>query len=307
VETRSSRPMGPGVILGFIGGLLVVIGSFLNWATLSLNITKFAQLLGVDPATLQSFVGSRSSFSVAGTKTNDGKIMLVVGVLCLVGAVLVIALQASKKAGYAIVLITGVIAAGIGVYEIISKNSQIDSALSTSAPALSQAGISADAIKSVLNLSWGIGLWICIGGGVLAAIGGLLGLMSRSEAAVGGATMGGATAVDSAMGSGFGAPAASTPPPATAPVPPPAAEPVTPPATEPVTPPATEPVTPPPATQPVTPPPATEPVTPPVAEPSAPPVSAPPLSQPGAPTETGQGDEGSDNGGTGSGVDRPAD
>jgi hypothetical protein len=204
METRSSRPMGPGVILGLLGGLALVIGSFLTWATVSLDIAKFAQLLGVDAAALQGAV-SGTSTSVTGTKV-DGKITLVLGVLVVVGVILVITLQASKKVGYAIVAIAGLIGAGICVYEIATKSNQIDNALSSAGPALAQVGITVDSLKSVVNVSWGIGLWICLAGGAVALIGGVIGLMSKSAPAMQSAPLGGATAMDSPVNTGFEAP-----------------------------------------------------------------------------------------------------
>lgn len=239
METDSSRPMGPGAILGIIGGAALVIGSFLTWVTVSLDIAKFAQILGVDASALQSATSS-TTFSAAGTH-GDGRITLVVGAIALLAAILVIA-GVAKKAGYAVVAVAGVIGAGICLIEIASKSSQIDDALSNAnaGPALAQAGISADSLKSVFNVSWGIGLWICLAGGAVALIGGVIGLMSKSAPATQAVPVGGATAMGGPIDTGFGA---STPPPPAAPVAPTAspATDVTPPTTPPTMPPAAPP------------------------------------------------------------------
>jgi len=211
METRSSRSMGPGVILGLIGGAALVIGSFLTWVTVSLDIAKFAQILGVDAGALQQATGA-TTFSAAGTH-GDGKITLIMGLLVIVGAVLVIA-KTARKAGYAVVAIAGVLGAAICLYEIASKSSQINDALSKAGPALAAAGISTDTLKTIFNVSWGIGLWICLAGGVVALIGGVIGLLSKSEPAMQSAPMGQATAMASPVNSGFGAPPAPAAPPA---------------------------------------------------------------------------------------------
>jgi hypothetical protein len=218
VETRSSRPMGPGVILGAIGGLALIIGAFLNWATVSLDLAKFAQVLHVPEAQLEAAVGSQASVTIAGIKANAGKVVLGAGVLVLLGVVLAVMLESSKKAGYAIVTVFGFIGAGFGLYQIASKTSQINSALADTAPELQKLGISADVFKSLFSVSWGIGLWVCIAGGLLALLGGLIGLLSKSAPATGtvpATGVGGATVVPGAMATGFDAP---TPPPVPPPV-----------------------------------------------------------------------------------------
>ena len=242
MQTRTSRPMGPGAILGIIGGAALVIGSFLTWVTVSLDIAKFAQILGVDASALQSATGS-TTFSAAGTH-GDGKITLVVGLIAVVGAILVL-VGAARKAGYAVVAVAGVIGAGICVFEIASKSSQINDALSNAGPALAAAGISADTLKSVFNVSWGIGLWICLAGGVVALIGGIIGLMSKGGPETQSAPMAAGPVMGSPVDSGFDAPTppVAPPPPTVPPVAPPSTD-VTPPTI--TTPPPTEP-TPPPA------------------------------------------------------------
>lgn len=218
METRSSRSMGPGVILGAIGGLALIIGTFLNWATVSLDLAKFAQVLHVPEAQLEAAVGSGATVTIAGIKANAGKVVLGTGVLVLLGVVLAVTLQASKKAGYAIVTVFGFIGAGFGLYQIASKSSQINSALADTAPELQKLGISTDVFKSLFSVSWGIGLWVCIGGGLLALVGGLIGLLSKSApttSTVPAAGVGGATVVPGAMATGFDAP---TPPPVPPPV-----------------------------------------------------------------------------------------
>lgn len=229
MEARASRPMGLGVILGLIGGAALVIGSFLTWVTVSLDIQKFAQILGVDPSALAAATGS-TTFSAAGTH-GDGKITLVMGLLVIVGAILVIA-KTAKKAGYAVVAIAGVIGTAICVYEIASKSSQINDALSNAGPALAAAGITTDTLKTIFNVSWGIGLWVCLAGGVVALVGGVIGLMSKSEpdlsaTPMAGTAMAGGTAMGSPVNSGFDAPAApaAPAPPVTDVAPPPEATP----------------------------------------------------------------------------------
>ena len=214
MESTGSKPSAVPQILGGIGALLLIVGSFLTWVTVSINIDKFAELLGIDPG-LISGSGIDTTTTVAGTK-GDGKFTLSLGVIALIGVVLLVAVATAKKAGGVILLLAGIVGALLCVWEVTTKDAQINDALNQSGDVLSQLGVTADAFKEVFTVAWGIGLWTCLAGGVLAAIGGIMALMSKSSAAP---AMAGGTAAP--MGTGF-----DTPP--TAPAAPMTPEPMTP-------------------------------------------------------------------------------
>jgi hypothetical protein len=76
METRSSPSLGAGSILGLADGALLIIGTFLTWATVSLNVGNFSRALGADvsqlPASLRALLDQRQSF--AGTSASPGRI-----------------------------------------------------------------------------------------------------------------------------------------------------------------------------------------------------------------------------------------
>ena len=69
------------MIIGIVGGVALAIGSFLNWATVSVNFDKIATALGIDPAQIPAGVRAQGTVSVTGWKSGDGKWTLVAGVV----------------------------------------------------------------------------------------------------------------------------------------------------------------------------------------------------------------------------------
>jgi hypothetical protein len=169
------------VILGIIGGALLAIGSFLTWVTVTVNVNAFAGLLGVDPSLLTG-AGVPSSASNAGIKTSDGKITLVAGIVVLVVAgMLAMGKRASKAAGTAM-LIAGGVGTAATVLNLATKDSQIDSELDKLGPQLTTLGITKDALKSIFEQKWGIGIYVCLLGGVVALVAGIMALRTPAEA-----------------------------------------------------------------------------------------------------------------------------
>ncbi|MEO8476985.1 MAG: hypothetical protein ABI572_08040 [Actinomycetota bacterium] len=191
-------------IAGGIGAALLIIGSFLTWVTVSINIDKFAELLGIDPG-LISGSGIDTTTTVSGT-SGDGKFTLFFGVIALVGVILIAAVLTARKAGGVMLLLAGVAGALLCIWEVTTKDAQINDALNQSGDTLSQLGVTADAFKAVFSVAWGIGLWTCLVGGVLATIGGIMALMSSSSATP--AMTGG---MSPPMGTGFAPPAPAAP------------------------------------------------------------------------------------------------
>jgi hypothetical protein len=209
VESRSKSPAG---IVAVVGGLLLVIGSVLPWAKVSFDVDAFASLLKVDPSVIQDAALSQS---IGGP---DGTLTLIAGILVLVCAAIFLAKRANTALGV-LILLGGLAGAGIALYDIMSKDRQLDDALAEAGPTLQSAGVSLDAFKQVFDVSFSIGIYVCVVGGILALIGGVMALRIRSEPPAAAADPG------STIGSGFAAPT-STP---TAPAPPASPIPSTPP------------------------------------------------------------------------------
>ena len=260
-ETQTSKPSA-GAIVAIVGGIMLAIGSFLTWATVSVDTTallnKLADTLGVSADQLQGVPTDSFSQSVSGWDGSDGKITLVVAIIIIIAAILMFAMPRIRKAMGVIVILAGLVGGGVAVYDATRVKDVANDAESAAASAvgsgLDQAGLSADDIfDGVFDVTPGIGLWVCIAGGVVALVGGVLALRERPGAST--AAMAATTATTSttaapaAAGTGFDAPPAPASTAVTEPAPtaePPPA-PVAPPApTPPETPPATPAPAPPP-------------------------------------------------------------
>jgi hypothetical protein len=99
-----------------------------------------------------------------------------------------------------LVILAGIVGGGIGLYDALTaKDSVLDAAAEELAPAF---GVSAQQVRTVLDqaidagqlsVSISIGLYVVIGGGVVALVGGILGLRGSGERAVPGQTAAPAT------------------------------------------------------------------------------------------------------------------
>ncbi len=260
VQPRTaSTPM----ILGVIGGFVLAIGSFLNWATVSVDFDKIASALGIDPGQIPASVRAQSTVSVTGWKGGDGKWTFAAGVVVLVFAALLMTARNARLFSI-LMIVGGAVGAGIALYDAtIQKNN----ALNDAGNALAGSGLPGQ-VSDFLSLTLGIGIWLCIIGGVVAIIGGIMALIggSASMPAMDGGS-GGAPMPPADGGFGTSSVAGSMAPPPPAPMTEPAA-------------PTTEPAAP-----------MAEPAAP-VSEPPAP-MTEPAPDSPDAPAEGGGTGEGS--------------
>jgi hypothetical protein len=178
-DTGKASSVGP--VAAAVGGLLVVVGSFLTWATLTIDATSFG--------------GQKESQSVQGFDASDGKISLAIGVILIVaGLVAMRSKAAGGRRGMGILAIVGGLAAiGLGIFEVMDIKNDLDALVS---------GLGLP--DGVASHSIGIGLWIIIAGGLIGLVGGVLSMTS-------------AKAMPAAAGTGFTpappAPGAMTPAP----------------------------------------------------------------------------------------------
>jgi len=222
-DTQTSKPSA-GAIVAIVGGVMLAIGSFLTWATVSVDTTallnKLADTLGVSADQLQGVPTDSFSQSVSGWDGSDGKITLVVALIIIIAAILMFAMPRIRKAMGVIVILAGLVGGGVAVYDATRvkdvANDAETAAASAAGSGLEQLGLSAGEIfDGVFDVTAGIGLWVCIAGGVIALVGGVLALRERPEASP--AAMGATTATTSttappaATGTGFDAPPAPAP------------------------------------------------------------------------------------------------
>jgi len=159
-------------ILGIVGGALMALGSFLAWAEVS---------------------GGGTSVTAKGVNGSDGYVTLVAGLVAMVAGIVMA--KGTKRVLAFVVILAGIVGGGIGLYDALTaKDSVLDAAAEELAPTF---GASAQEVRAVLDqaidagqlsVSISIGLYVVIGGGVVALVGGILGLRDAGEHAAPGRT-----------------------------------------------------------------------------------------------------------------------
>jgi hypothetical protein len=180
-----------GGILAIIGGALLAVGSFLPWAEVSWGGTSVMQ--GLDD--------SYGYFTLAA-----GSFALVVGIVMRRGA---------KRELAVLAVLAGLVGGGVGLYEALTiRDSVLDAAAEQLAPsfALDQA-----IETGQLSLSISIGLYAVIAGGVVALVGGIVGLGGSPSEPAAAETSSVAPAAPAATDVGNAPSASSAPHTATAP------------------------------------------------------------------------------------------
>ena len=225
MQEATGRPTPIAGLLAVLGGALLAIGSFLDWAEVS---------------------GGGTSVTASGIDGTDGWITLVAGVLVLLAGVALLGV-AGRKIIAIVAIVAGLVGGGVGLYDALTaKDRVLDDAAEELAP---QVGNTPEEVRALLDqaidageigISISIGLYMVIIGGVLGIVGGVLGLRSPAAAPVAAeASMPGGV-VPPEPAPAVGASAAADPGPVTDPPaqPPPPAEPpvsVEPPAAPPTT------------------------------------------------------------------------
>jgi hypothetical protein len=232
-----------GVILTAIGGVVMAVAAVLTWGKVALDVDAFAKALGVDPSALAGAVGQTSK-TFAGTSGWEGKVALACGVVAVVVALAAFARRELWKTLGLVSVVAGGVGASVALKVVATKGNAVADAKSAAGPTFAAAGIDTSILDTVFKVTLGIGIWLCIAGGVLAILGGLMLLMKPSVLPAMAGMPGGAVPPPMSD-SGFGtstvagsmaAPVSPPPPPMDAPAisepaPPPAADPA-PPATD---------------------------------------------------------------------------
>jgi len=202
---RRSTPIGP--ILAIVGGALLAIGSFLTWATVS---------------------GAGTEVSAKGVDGSDGYYTLVAGLVAL--ACGLVSMKAGRRALAVVAIVAGLLGAGVGLYDALTaKDRVLDSAAEQAA---TQLGATPEEVRTFLDeaidagqlsISITIGLYVVIGGGVIAIVGGVMQMGGKGATASAPSMPGGFAATSAAPPAAAPMPSEMAPPPAAPPAPPPAA------------------------------------------------------------------------------------
>ena len=195
-HTESITPTPVAGILGLVGGALLALGSFLTWAEVT---------------------GGGTSVTAKGVDGSDGYITLVAGLVAVVAGIMMA--RGTRRVLAVLVILAGILGGGIGLYDALTaKDSVLDAAAEELATTF---GASAQEVRTVLDqaidagqlsVSISIGLYVVIGGGLVALAGGILGLRGSREPAVPGQTTAPATPATTVRGPDV--PPAPMPPPA---------------------------------------------------------------------------------------------
>jgi hypothetical protein len=164
-HTESVTPTPVAGILGVVGGALLALGSFLSWAEVT---------------------GGGTSVMAKGVDGSDGYITLVAGLVAVVAGIMMA--RGTRRVLAVLVILAGIVGGGIGLYDALTaKDSVLDAAAEELAPTF---GASAQEVRAALDqaidagqlsVSISIGLYVVIGGGVVALVGGIVGLRDAVE------------------------------------------------------------------------------------------------------------------------------
>jgi hypothetical protein len=167
VETRGpSTPM----ILGIVGGVLLGIGSFLNWATVSVNFDAITAAIGVVPP---AEVRAQGTASVTGWDVGQGKWTFVTGVVVVIASALLV-FPSSAQAVAFVVIFGGAVGGSMALYEAtVGKDQRLDDLAGIFALTLP------GSLRQYFSVSIGVGLWLCIAGGVVAVVAGIIAMVRR--------------------------------------------------------------------------------------------------------------------------------
>ena len=160
-----------GGVVALVGGVLVVVGSFLPWARLS---------------------AAGTAVSAKGIDGSDGKITLICGIVLLLYGIggMTGAVRAGKRALAVVAIIAGLIAGGLALYDAATAKKRIVDDLSSTVAG--KVGVSTDQARRLLQaavdsgrvqIRLGFGIFLVIGGGLLGVVGGVVGLSSAGPAA----------------------------------------------------------------------------------------------------------------------------
>jgi hypothetical protein len=160
------------MILGIGGGSFLAVGSFLRWATGAVDIDKIAGVLGIDPAQLPAGLRATGTASITGLDIGPGRWMLVTGAVVVIASAL-LALRSSTQVLALVMIFGGAVGGSMALYQAtVGKDGMIDDV----ARVLIGAPLPGS-LHTYVSVSIGIGIWLCVIGGVVAIVGGIMAML----------------------------------------------------------------------------------------------------------------------------------
>lgn len=163
-------------VVGVIGGSMLVAGSFLTWATASIDVNAFAGSLGVDPALV---AGALSTTSVSATGMSDGAdgvFTLIAGALAFLVAVLAFAVPSLGRLWGALLVAAGLVGAAVAGYDGAQLDDVKQAAIAGTAPVFEGTGIDPGILSDIFDVKVGAGLIVCLVGGLVVVAAGVIAL-----------------------------------------------------------------------------------------------------------------------------------
>lgn len=170
MEIVDSRRTTIPMILGIAGGVLLGIGAFLNWATASVNWDAISAVIGNIPADVRA----QGTATITGWDIAPGRWMLVTAIVVVIASGL-LAIASNPQAVAFVVIFGGAVGGSMALYKAtVGKDGLIDDA----ARVLTGAALPGS-LHSYVSVSIGIGVWLCVLGGVVAIIAGIIAMVGR--------------------------------------------------------------------------------------------------------------------------------
>jgi hypothetical protein len=168
-------PLTP-MILGIVGGILLVVGSLLNWATVSVDFERIAAALGIDPGQIPPEIRSLGTASVTGWDIGKGQWTLVTGIVILTASALLTIASSARVVAF-VMIFGGAVGGSMALYEAtVGKGNRMDEV------AAIFAGVQLPGVlREYFPISIGIGIWMCVAGGALAIVGGAMAMVRRGS------------------------------------------------------------------------------------------------------------------------------
>lgn len=143
------------------GGALTAVATFLSWSRSGVSITG--------PLGTSTEEGTTSS---AGVEITEGKVILAVGILVVIAALARVVLKGgmARRVAQLLVLAGAVAILFVGITEVLAISGEEGFELS----GLTESG---EEVTIGAKTTVGLGLWLTIAGGILAAVGAVLGFL----------------------------------------------------------------------------------------------------------------------------------
>ena len=164
-----------GSALAVVGGSGLMVGVFLTWATVSVDVRSFASALGIDPALVRGLADK--SRSISGLQIGvEATWVFAMGVI-VVALALVLLIRAGAPDRIAVgILLAGAIGTSFAVYDVAQLVTQRDEAIQEAihegAPRFEALAVDTSTLGRAVDLSVGIGIVLCSAGGALSIVGG---------------------------------------------------------------------------------------------------------------------------------------